>query len=157
LLSIAVFQSSVLFRFSAGGARLHLLLLTVVSWSLLRGAREGIVWGFIGGLALDFLSGLPLGTCAFTLTIAAYLASLGQLTIYRTSPLFAPGLALAISIVHDSILLTLLSFVGYAPAWADLLLRVAIPTAILGALFMPIVQRGLTWLHLRTLPEETEL
>jgi len=116
-----------------------------------------MVWGFIGGLALDFLSGLPLGTCAFTLTIAAYLASLGQLTIYRTSPLFAPGLALAISIVHDSILLTLLSFIGYAPAWADLLLRVAIPTAILGAFVMPLVQRGLTWLHRRTLPEEMEL
>jgi len=152
-----VLQSSVLFRYSLGGARLHLLLLTVVSWSLLRGAREGMVWGFIGGLALDFLSGLPMGTCAFTLTIAAYLASLGQLTIYRTSPLFAPGLALAISIVHDSILLTLLSFIGYAPAWAELLLRVAIPTAILGAFVMPLVQRGLTWLHRRTLPEEMEL
>lgn len=157
LLSIAVVQSSVLFRFSFGGARLHLMLLTVVSWSLLRGTREGIVWGFLGGLMLDVLSGLPLGTCAFTLTFTAYLASLGQLTIYRTNPLFVPVLAVAISIFHDCILMTILSLTGYALAWADLLLRIAVPTAILGALLMPLVYRGLSLLHYRTLPEDMGL
>lgn len=157
LFSVAVIQSSLLFRYSLGGARLHLMLLTVVSWSLLRGAREAVIWGFIGGLALDFLSGLPTGTCALTLTVTAYLSSLGQLTIYRTSPLFAPGLALGASIVHDCLLMTVLSLAGYALAWADLLVRVAIPTAILGAFLMPAVHRGLSWLHQRTLPEELEL
>ena len=146
-----------LFRFSLRGARLHLMLLVVVSWSLLRGAREGIVWGFLGGLALDFLSGLPLGTCAFTLTITAYLASLGQLTIYRTSPLFPVSLALGAGIIHDCILMVLLSLFGYAPAWAGLLLRVSVPTAILGSLMMPLVYRGLTWLHQRTPSQESAL
>lgn len=146
-----------LFHFSLGGARLHLMLLVVVSWSLLRGGREGIIWGFLGGLTLDFLSGLPLGTCAFTLTITAYLASLGQLTIYRTNPLFPPGLAFATSVVNDCILMVLLSLTGYVLAWGSLLLRVAVPTAILGALMMPLVHRGLTWLHERTLPEEMKL
>jgi rod shape-determining protein MreD len=147
----------VLFRFSLGGARFHLTLLMVVSWSLLRGAREGVIWGFLGGLGLDFLSGLPLGTCAFTLTITAYLASLGQLTIYRTSPLFPPGLAFATSLANDFILMVLLSLTGSVLAWGSLLLRVAVPTAILGALMMPLVHRGLTRLHERTLPEEMTL
>lgn len=133
------------------------MLLVVAAWSLLRGAREGIVWGFLGGLALDFLSGLPLGTCALTLTLTAQLASLGQLTIYRTSPLFPSGLALGAAIFHDCLLMGLLSMVGYAPAWADLLLRVTLPSALLAALVMPLVYRGLSWLHLRTLPEDREL
>lgn len=132
------------------------MLLVVVSWSLLRGAREGIVWGFLGGLALDFLSGLPLGVCTLTLTITAYVASLGQLTIYRTSPLFPPGLALGAGILHDGLLMFLLSLTGYGLAWADLLLRVAVPSALLGALIMPLVYRGLLRLHLRTLPEDLQ-
>ncbi len=154
LFSIAVVQSSILFRFSLWGARLHLMLLVVVSWSLLRGAREGVLWGFLGGLAIDFLSGLPLGTCALTLTITAYVASLGQLTIYRTSPLFPPGVALISCIIHDSMLMVLLSFAGYALAWADLLLHVALPSALLGGLMMPLAYRGLSWLHQRTLPAD---
>lgn len=133
------------------------MLLVVVSWSLLRGAREGVLWGFLGGLALDFLSGLPLGVCALTLTLTAQLASLGQLTIYRTSPLFPSGLALGSALIHDCILLVLLSLGGYALAWADLLLRVALPSALLAALTMPLVYRGVFWLHLRTLPEDREL
>jgi rod shape-determining protein MreD len=133
------------------------MLLVVVSWSLLRGAREGIVWGFLGGLALDFLSGLPLGSSALTLTVTAYLASLGQLTLYRTSPLFPSGLALVLAGVHDCMLMVLLSLVGYAVAWPELLLRVAMPSAVLGSLVMPLVYRGLTHLHQRTLPEEMEL
>jgi rod shape-determining protein MreD len=157
LASVALVQSSLLFRFSLWGARLHLMLLVLVSWSLLRGAREGIVWGFLGGLALDFLSGLPLGVCTLTLTITAYMASLGQLTVYRTSPLFPAGLALASSIFHDGLLMLLLSLAGYALAWADLLLRVALPSALLGALMMPLVYRVLLRLHLRTLPEDLKL
>jgi rod shape-determining protein MreD len=133
------------------------MLLVVVSWSLLRGAREGIVWGFLGGLTLDFLSGLPLGSCAFTLTVTAYLASLGQLTLYRTSPLFPSGLALVAAVVHDSMLMVLLSLVGHAVAWPELLLRVTVPSAVLGSLVMPLVHRGLTHLHHRTLSEEMEL
>ena len=157
LFSVAVIQSSLLFRYSLGGARFHLMLLAVVSWSLLRGAREAIIWGFLGGLALDFFSGLPTGTCALTLTITAYLSSLGQLTIYRTSPLFAPGLALGASLIHDCLLMTVLSLAGYALAWGDLLVRIAVPTAILGAFLMPAIHRAISWLHQRTLPEDMEL
>jgi rod shape-determining protein MreD len=133
------------------------MLLVVVSWSLLRGAREGIVWGFLGGLSLDSLSGLPLGTCAFSLTTTAYLSSLGQLTLYRTSPLFPSGLALGASILHDCILMVVLSLLGHAVVWPELLLRVTVPSAVLGSLVMPLVYRGLIRLHQRTLPEEMEL
>jgi len=154
---LALIQSSVLFRFSLGGARLNLMLLVVVSWSLLRGAREGIVWGFLGGLALDFLSGAPLGSCAFALTLIGYLPSLGQLTLYRTSPLFPSAVALAASIVHDSILMTVLSVTGHFVPWRDVLLQITMPTALLGSLLIPVVYRALAWLHRRTLPEEIEL
>ncbi len=133
------------------------MLLVVVAWSLLRGAREGIVWGFIGGLTLDFLSGVSLGSYAFTLALVAYVASLGQLTIYRTNPLFPSMTALATNIIHDCILLIVLSATGYAVAWYDALLKITMPTALLSALMMPLIYRALAWLHRRTRPEEMEL
>jgi len=133
------------------------MLLVVVSWSLLRGAREGIVWGFIGGLALDFLSGATFGSSTFTLTLVAYLASLGQVTIYRTNPLFPSITALGIHIIHDCIFLIVLSMTGHAVAWQEALLQITMPTALLGALLMPLVYRPLAWLHGRTMAEEMEL
>lgn len=132
------------------------MFLVVVSWSLLRGAREGIVWGFIGGLALDSLSGATLGSCTFTLVLVAYIASLGQLTIYRTSPLFPSITALVTNILHDCILLIVLSLTGHAAAWYQALRQVILPTALLSALLMPLVHRALGWLHRRTIPEEME-
>ncbi|NIN68224.1 MAG: rod shape-determining protein MreD [Anaerolineae bacterium] len=157
LAAVALVQSSVLYRFSLVGARLNLMLLVVVSWSLLRGPREGIVWGFIGGLSLDFLSGAPIGSCAFALTVAGYLASLGQLTLYRTSPAFPSVVALGTSLVYDIIIMILLSTTGRLAAWQETLVAVTMPTALLASLMMPLVHRGLTWLHRKTLPEETEL
>jgi len=133
------------------------MLLVVVSWSLLRGAREGIVWGFIGGLALDFLSGATFGSSTFTLTLVAYLASLGQVTIYRTNPLFPSITAFGIHIIHDCIFLIVLSMTGHAVAWQEALLQITMPTALLGALLMPLVYRPLAWLHGRTMAEEMEL
>ncbi len=157
LASVALLQSSVLHRFSLGGARLNLMLLVVVSWSLLRGPREGIVWGFIGGLALDFLSGAPLGSCSLALTLTGYVASLGQLTLYRTSPPFPSLVALGSSILYDSVLMIILSLTGRPTVWHDVFIAVTLPTAVVGTLVVPIVYRILKWLHRRTLPEDAEL
>lgn len=157
LAGVALIQSSLLYRISVAGARLNLMLLVVVSWSLLRGAREGIVWGFIGGLALDFLSGVTLGTSAFTLTLVAYVAGLGQLTIYRSSPLFPSLAALVTSIIHDWVFLIVLSMTGHAVAWQDALLHISMPTALLSGLLMPVAYRALNRLHRRTMPEEVAL
>lgn len=123
----------------------------------MRGAREGILWGFTGGLALDLLSGASLGSHAFTLTLVAYLASLGQLTVYRTSPLFPSIIALTANVIHDCIFLIVFYMTGHAVAWHNTLLQITLPTALLGALLMPLVYRALAWLHRRTRPGEMEL
>jgi rod shape-determining protein MreD len=157
LASVALIQSSLLSRLSLAGATIDLMVLIVVAWSLLRGAREGIVWGFIGGLALDFLSGAALGSCAFTLTLVAYVASLGKFTIYRTNPLFPSLVALVAKVVHDCVFLAVLTLAGNGVAWRNTLVHVTLPTALLCALLMPVVHRGLSWVHRRTMPEEIQL
>src|SRR5512143_234247 len=82
---LAVVQSSVLTRVDPSTLHPNLMLLAVIAWALQRGSREGLTWGFVGGLALDVVSGVPLGLNALILTAAGYLAGLGEARIFRTN------------------------------------------------------------------------
>ena len=55
LSAVAIAQSTVMPHLTIMGVKPDLMLLAVMSWSLLRGSEEGLVWAFIGGLALDLL------------------------------------------------------------------------------------------------------
>ncbi|MBI2846178.1 MAG: rod shape-determining protein MreD [Chloroflexi bacterium] len=78
-----------------------LVLILVASWSLLRGAREGIVWGGIGGLFLGIFSQLPLGTHILLLTFLASLISLVQPSIYRSNLLFPLVVVFLASLLYN--------------------------------------------------------
>jgi len=60
----ALLQGSLVPFITVAGARPNLPLLVAASWSVAAGAREGVWWAFIGGLAADLLSGGPLGALA---------------------------------------------------------------------------------------------
>ncbi len=52
--------------------QLNLVMLLVLCWSLRASLTEGFVWAFVGGIALDLLSILPLGTSSAALLILVY-------------------------------------------------------------------------------------
>ena len=52
--------------------QLGLVMLLVLCWSLHASMTEGYVWAFVGGIALDLLSVLPLGTTSAALLIMVY-------------------------------------------------------------------------------------
>ena len=52
--------------------QLSLVMLLVLCWSLQASMTEGFVWAFVGGIALDLLSVLPLGTSSAALLIMVY-------------------------------------------------------------------------------------
>ena len=88
LTSAALFQSSFVPHLLRGGPRPDLVVMLVISWALLRGVKEGLLWAFIGGLVLDLLSATPLGLSALILTLLTLLTILGRKSIYRTNILF---------------------------------------------------------------------
>jgi rod shape-determining protein MreD len=63
-LAAALLQGTVAPLVAVGGARPSLPLLVAASWSVAAGAREGVWWAFIGGIASDLISGGPLGAFA---------------------------------------------------------------------------------------------
>src|SRR3989304_6470432 len=66
----AVIQGAVPGAITVGGALPNVPILVAASWSVAAGAREGLWWAFVGGLASDGPSagapGAP--TCAYTTT-----------------------------------------------------------------------------------------
>jgi rod shape-determining protein MreD len=60
----ALLQGSVVPFIVIAGARPNLVVLAAASWAVVAGPREAIWWAFLGGLAMDLLSGGPVGALA---------------------------------------------------------------------------------------------
>jgi rod shape-determining protein MreD len=156
LVVVALVQATVIPHLTIWGVYPDLPLLVVVSWSLLRGAREGMVWGFIAGVAVDLFSGAPFGAATLGLLAASLFTGLGQATVYRAHvalPLLVMFLA---TIVYDLVFLLILRVSGEAVDWLPALLRVILPSAVLNALLTPIVLWAMRFLDNRFGREEME-
>lgn len=150
LTSVALIQRTLLSRVNPWGARPNLMLLVVLIWVVVRGLEEGIVWGFVGGLIVDFLSGGPLAATALALLAGALLAgqSLGQgigSPVVRLMLLTLLGAA-----TYHLVLLITLDWTGHPIDWGFALLRVAGPSVVLNAVLAPLVRGPLVWLERAT-------
>ena len=126
------------------------MLLVVLTWSVVRGMNEGLLWGFMGGLIVDLFSGGPLGATMLALLAVAFMA--GQpWGLGIGSPVIRLLLLTFLSVtVYHLVLLVVLGWAGYAVDWGGALLRVAGPSVLLNALLAPFVRWPLNWLERRT-------
>lgn len=150
LLTIVALLQGVLFsRVSLWGARPELMLLIVMLWAMVRSVDEGLVWGFIGGLLVDLLSGGPLAGTSLALLAAALLAGqpwgqgLGSSTLRLLLLTFIGALA------YHLVLLIALS-TGHTVAWGFSLWRVALPSTLLNVALAPFLRPLLIWLERKT-------
>jgi rod shape-determining protein MreD len=146
---VALFQSVLLSRVSLWGARPDLMLLLVLLWAMVRGVDEGLVWGFIGGLLVDLLSGGPLGGASLALLAAAFLAGQPWGRGIGSSVVRLLFLALAGAVAYHLVLLTALA-TGHSVAWGFSLLRVAAPSVLLNVALAPFIRPALVWLERKT-------
>ncbi|MFQ6057781.1 MAG: rod shape-determining protein MreD [Anaerolineae bacterium] len=157
LVGMALLQTTLVPHLSVAGVKPDLMLMAVVSWSLLRGAGEGIVWGAIGGLILDLLSGGPFGICTLSLILVGYLTGLGEINIFRANILLPGVTVLFATLVYNLALLLLLQILGWPVTWGLNLLRIILPAILWNMVLMPLVYTPLRWLHRATGREEMEI
>ena len=155
---VAILQASVLPYLSLAGVKPDLMLLVVISWGLLRGLREGLLWAFVGGLCLDLFSGAPFGVSALALLVAALLAGAGASgNLFQALHLAWPGAAVFFAtLIYDFTFLTLLQIMGRPVAWGASLLKIVLPAALLNAFLAVPVYLALRGLHERTAHEQLE-
>lgn len=149
LLIAAVLQSTWLEGIRVVGGRPDLVLLLAVTWSIIRGAEEGALWGFIGGVFCDLLSGSGLGLWTLSLTIVGFLA--GQRWVHALGPTvirLALMSALGTLLGHLILLLTM-ALLDYPVNIGQSLISLAGPAALLNLVLSPFAFTFLVWFHRR--------
>lgn len=134
---------------SVSGVMPELMLLVVVSWSLLRGTREGLLWALGGGLWLDLMSGGPFGAAVFSLAVSSVIVGMGEFNFVRDSlwlPLLASALATA---VYEGVYWAILQLTGRSLHTVYTLLRVLVPAMAVNVLAMYPVYWVTRWVSQR--------
>ena len=152
LFLLAIFQATAAPQIRIAGGSLNLLLLCVMSWEQIEARGEGYGWAFIGGLALDLISGGPFGASILGLLAATFIANRLGSGLFRDR-LFLPLVtAVAGTFAYNGIYLLLMSIFGAPINWVNAIVQVILPSAILNMLASPIVARLMLALHQRVKP-----
>jgi rod shape-determining protein MreD len=133
LFLVVVIQLSVISNVDILGGHPNLLLVTVISVSLLRGAEFGAVAGFCAGLLADTGVFGTLGFTALLLTVAGYwIGRYGETT--GRDRAHAPLLSVAVITVLYQIAVLVLRYMLGQPAPASDIFVSLVPTVILNLL-----------------------
>ena len=145
-----------MYRIQILGAYPNLVLLLLVSWSLLRGLREGLILALASGFMLDALSGGPFGALTVALIFVAWLSGLGETNVFRTVRFF-PSFTMALAtLIYYGVLLFLLKMSGRPIEWSSALVRIVAPEIVINLVTMPLIYHGLRWLGVRYGPRSVE-
>src|SRR5207245_1633876 len=124
-----------------GDAQPHLVFVLAVVWTVAVGLDSGLVWAFVGGLALDTLAQRPLGSTAFALLIVVGATAFISRTLARIRPVVAIIATLVLSLVYSMTLVTLFAVLRPPSTLADPL-RIVAPgvlyDVIVAAIFGPL-------------------
>lgn len=139
LVIVAVLQASVISHLSVWGVFPDLPALVVVSWGLLCGVKEGSLWGFVVGLAVDMLSGGPFGAATLSLMMVGFVSGLARGSVFAGYLAFPVATMFLTTVLYDLGLLLLVGLSGRTVSWIDTFFRIILPSALLNALLMPLV------------------
>jgi rod shape-determining protein MreD len=124
-----------------GTARPHPVLVLGVILTIAVGLEAGLVWAFIGGLALDVLAQRPIGSSAFALLLCVGGASILARSFARLRPIVPIGAVFVLSLGYSMILFATFGALGAPPPVIDPLGAVfpgAVYDAVLGAFIGPL-------------------
>jgi rod shape-determining protein MreD len=104
----AIFELTVGPYLRVGNAQPHLVFILAIISTVAIGLESGLVWAFVGGIALDVLAQRPLGASSFALIVSVGIAASITRPFVRIRPLVvAPAVAL-LSLVYSMTLFVLL-------------------------------------------------
>jgi rod shape-determining protein MreD len=138
LMAVAILQATVVPHLGIWGVFPDLPLLVVIGWSLARGKREGVIWGFVAGVAVDLLSGAPFGAATLSMAAVGYMAGMSQATVYGAHAALPMLVMLLATITYDLAFLLPVAISGQDVTWWDSFTRIILPSAVLNALLMPV-------------------
>jgi rod shape-determining protein MreD len=157
LAALAILQSSLLSQVRLLEGAPDLILVAVIGWALTGRAEESMILGFIGGIFLDLLSGVPFGVTALALVIVTYVVSASENRFWGTHPLLQMAATLLSSGIFHAVIILSLVLTGRSIDFNILVSRVLLPTVFLNLLLvLPAVQFA-EFLRRNLYPPEVEI
>jgi rod shape-determining protein MreD len=139
IVTALLLQSTVFAQMKLFGVRPELLYLVTIVIAVLEGPGEGMVVGFAGGLAQDFLLNQPKGLTALTLTLLGYGVGLLRQYIVSPSPLL-PTMLVAVGTAAGVVFYEIVGFLlGQVNQPLSFSIKVPVFTGVYGAVLTPIV------------------
>ncbi len=154
---LAILQSSIVNNLTLLDGRPDLILLAIVAWGLTGRSRDSMVWGLIGGLLLDVLSGFPFGMSSIILISLAFLVSLLEQRFWEAHFLMPLGVTLIVSILYHAMQGFTLWFIGQPMDLMTALYRVLLPSTFLNILLALPAGQLASALHALLFPDEVKI
>src|SRR5258708_19621642 len=95
----------------AGGGP-DLILMVVLSWMMLAGLEEGLIWAIVGGILQDLVTGVPTGTTALALVVIAGLENLVLGPVGKGNLIIPPLVMSVCTVLYQALLAVLLAVLG---------------------------------------------
>src|SRR4029453_9643421 len=137
----AIVESTITPYLPVGDAQPPLVFVLPLVWAVPVGRDGGLVWAFVGGLALDTLEQRPLGTTAFALLIAVGITAVLARSLHRIRPVVAIIATALLSLLYSMTLIVLFSVLRPAAALTDPLRFIApgvVYDVVLAAILGPL-------------------
>ena len=134
----ALLELSVAHYLTVGEAQPNLVLILGVVVTVAIGLEAGLIWAFVGGLALDVLAQRPLGSSAFALLLCVAGASALARSFVRVRPIVPIGAVFILSLGYSMILFLTFGALGTPLPVANPLAAV-LPTGIYDTVLAAIV------------------
>lgn len=153
LLTAVALQVAATPHLVSGWLSIDLVLLLVVAWGIIKGIEEGLLWGLIGGLALDAVTAAPFGLNTLLLGGIGLLSGLGVSAAVRTVA-FGPALMAALAtLVYYGVSMAVLAIFGREWRWFGTFRETVLPAAALNGAVMIAIYWLLFQIHRRTEPK----
>lgn len=149
----ALLESSVTQYLRVGDAQPHLVFVLAVVTTVAAGIDTGLVWAFVGGIALDTLGPRPLGTTAFALLITVALTALLARPLVRIRPIVAIIATALLSLVYSMTLVFLFAVLRPPSVLSDPI-RLLLPSVLYDVVAAVVIGPLVVSIHDRMTDEE---
>lgn len=110
--------------------QLNLGLLLVITWAIRASLTESLIWAFVGGIFIDLLSILPLGTSSFALILIAFAVSAVSHQLYRVRLIALLLMTILSTVFFQLFTYQMLALLGHSYHLPSLIRLVVLPTVV---------------------------
>jgi rod shape-determining protein MreD len=136
-----------------GSAHPHPVLVLAVVVTIAFGIEAGLVWAFVGGLALDVLAQRPLGSTSFALLVCVGGTSLLARSLPHLRPIVPILAVFLFSLLYSMILFATFGALGVPPATSEPF-AIVFPGAVYDAVLAAIIGPLTVAVHDRRMEQE---